>query len=59
MDWLTPDLVKAAIAALGTSGAIYGGIRADLRGMAARITAAQKAADHAHDRLDRHLEGHT
>lgn len=58
MEWLTPDMLKAVMTALISGGGLYAGIRADLRGMAARITAAQKAAEHAHDRIDRHLEGH-
>lgn len=58
MDWLTPDMVKAIIAGVCTGSGLYAGIRADLRGMAARITAAHEAANHANDRIDRHLEGH-
>lgn len=58
MDWLTPDMLKAVLTALISGGGLYAGIRADLRGMAVRITVAQKAAEHAHARLDRHLEGH-
>ncbi len=58
MDWLSPDVIKAVVGALATAGGIYGGIRADLARMAARVAAAHDLARAAHDRLDRHLEGH-
>lgn len=39
--------------------AIWGGIRADIRGMHMRIEHAEKAATEAHNRIDRLLErGH-
>jgi len=36
--------------------AIYGGIRADIKAMHTRIEDAKKAADEAHNRIDRMLE---
>lgn len=51
MEWLSPDTLKAVLAIIGASTAAYGGIRADLR-------AVRERAESAHDRLDRHLEGH-
>lgn len=51
MEWMTPDMLKLLVGAVATASGIYGGIRADLR----------KAIDlgkSAHERLDRHLEGH-
>lgn len=39
-----------------TAGAIYGGIRAEIRGAHAKAEEAKKSADEAHLRLDRHLE---
>jgi len=46
--WIVGQLVSAA--------AIYGGIRADIKSMHARIDALQKLACDAHSRLDNHLE---
>lgn len=42
--------------ALLAAGAVYGGIRADLRGMHERIKLAEESAKAAHERLDNHLE---
>jgi outer membrane murein-binding lipoprotein Lpp len=39
-----------------TAGAIYGGIRADMRNMKDGIKAAQESAGKAHTRLDNHLD---
>lgn len=50
------DLWQIALA-LVTAGAIYGGIRADLRGMHERVAAAQDAAARAHDRIDECIRG--
>ncbi|KAI3589327.1 hypothetical protein D9X30_4910 [Cupriavidus sp. U2] len=58
MDWLSPDLIKAALGAIATAAGIWGGIRADLARLTARVGAAHDLARAAHDRLDRHLEGH-
>lgn len=38
------------------AGAIYGGIRADLKAMHSRIEEATAAVGRAHERMDRHVE---
>lgn len=52
----TPDLVWQIMLAVLSAGAVYGGIRADLRGMHERIKAAHDAALEAHRRLDIHID---
>lgn len=52
---MTPELIYQLLAGLFLAGAVYGGIRADLRAMHQQIIAAEKSADKAHDRLDNHL----
>lgn len=44
------------VMALVSGGAVYGGIRADLKAMHERIKAAQDAASEAHRRLDAHID---
>jgi hypothetical protein len=44
------------IGQLVTAAAIWGGIRADIRGMRDHIIRVEKSADKAHSRLDRFLE---
>lgn len=51
MEFVTFDAVKYLGTALLSAGAVYGGIRADLRAMRASI-------ERAHDRIDRHMQGH-
>jgi hypothetical protein len=46
--WIAGQLVAGA--------AIWGGIRADIRSMHARIEDAKRAVDEAHSRIDRILE---
>lgn len=53
---LTPELLWQAGLSLAACGAVYGGIRADLRTMHAAIQSVKEDADEAHRRLDRHLE---
>lgn len=53
---VTPDLYWQIGVTLVTGGAIYGGIRADLKAMHERITSAQSSADKAHERLDNHID---
>lgn len=52
---MNPDLLQIVYALVG-AGAVYGGIRADLRSMHERIKEAQETAKQAHARLDIHLE---
>jgi len=46
IDWST------IVTSLVTAGAVYGGIRADLRNMKERITLAEKSVSRAHERID-------
>ena len=49
--WVAGQLIAGA--------AIWGGIRADIRGMHIRLEHAEKSAEEAHNRIDRMLErGH-
>ncbi len=53
MDWkLLVELVGIVLGA----GAIYGGIRTDLKAMHERIELNASAVGRAHDRIDRHVE---
>lgn len=56
MGTLPPEFLWQIVLALVTGGAIYGGIRADIRSIHSKIDGAQDDADEAHRRLDRHLE---
>ena len=51
-----PDLMLQIVIALLSAGAVYGGIRADLRAMHERTKAAHDAAIEAHRRLDIHID---
>lgn len=44
------------VATIAAAGAIYGGIRADLKAMHERITLAAHSVSRAHERMDRHVE---
>lgn len=48
ITWIVGQIVVAA--------AIWGAIRADIRGMHQRLDDLKEAVDHAHARLDNHLE---
>lgn len=50
------DYLPQIVPMLVTAGAIYGGIRADMRGLREGVKKAQDSADKAHTRLDSHLE---
>jgi outer membrane murein-binding lipoprotein Lpp len=52
------DLIIQSLIALASAGAVYGGIRADLKAHAEGIKAAAEAAKAAHHRIDNHLEKH-
>lgn len=52
---MTPEFIYQIGAALLLAGAVYGGIRADIKAMHERITAAAEAAREAHRRIDQHL----
>lgn len=53
---MSTDLVYQVLMAVGTGGAIYGGIRADLRAMREQIAQASQSAAKAHERLDNHID---
>jgi hypothetical protein len=46
---------QIAVAIIG-AGAVYGGIRADIKNIHERISDTSKSAGRAHDRIDRHVE---
>lgn len=51
LDWI-PQVVTALV----SSGAIYAGIRADLRGLSDRVTRNEKSTERAHKRIDQHID---
>lgn len=53
---MTPDLIAQGVYALIAAGAVYGGIRADIKAMHERIQNAQESANEAHRRLDSFIE---
>jgi outer membrane murein-binding lipoprotein Lpp len=50
------DFVWQVVATVAAAGAIYGGIRADLKAMHERVAMAAESAARAHERMDRHVE---
>lgn len=53
---MTIDIIREILVPLFLAGAVYGGIRADLRAIHARVNHLEQALVRAHDRLDEHLE---
>ncbi len=54
---MTPtEWITFFVGQLITAAAIWGGIRADIRGIKERIGLVEASTDKAHARLDRHLE---
>lgn len=53
---ITPEFILQLIIAVGSAFGVYGAIRSDLAAALIRAEQAQKDADAAHDRLDRHIE---
>lgn len=51
------ELLFQLLAAFITGGAVYGGIRADLRSIHSGLSDVKEDTAEAHRRLDRHLEG--
>lgn len=56
LPWMTPELAAQIIGYAMLAGAIYGGIKADLRAMHQQVQAALHSAARAHERIDNHLE---
>lgn len=56
MEAVTPSLLIQAAGYVLLAGAIYGGIKADLRNLHHQVEAALKSATRAHERIDTHLE---
>ncbi len=50
------DLLQIVMTLIG-AGAVYGGIRADLRNIQESVKHAREAADSAHRRIDDHIAG--
>jgi hypothetical protein len=55
MTFSTELVIQFAAMLIG-AGAVYGGIRADIRAMHERIDAVRNLADMAHQRITDHLE---
>lgn len=53
---MTPEFILQIIVAVAAGFGVYGAIRSDLTAAKIRAENAQKAADEAHQRLDRHIE---
>lgn len=53
MDWLLQ-----IVGSLFLAGAVYGGIRADIKALHAGVAEAKAAAMRAHERIDNHLDNH-
>lgn len=52
---MTPELTEF-LKLVFIGGAVYGGIRADLRSLHEQVATALKSASRAHERIDTHLE---
>ena len=48
-------LLQLVVLVLG-AGAVYGGIRSDLKATRERADEAKRSADRAHDRINEHIE---
>lgn len=55
MPTLSPEVIQV-LSFLVAAGAIYGGIRADLKSIVARLGANEQAIEAARVRMDNHLE---
>jgi len=56
MPPLPPELMYQILSFLVAAGAIYGGIRADLKGIHSRLGANEQAIEAARVRMDNHIE---
>lgn len=53
---MTLEFLMNVVALIAGAGAVYGGIRADIKAMHERITGAQAEAERANRRIDQHLD---
>jgi len=56
---LSPEIINQVLTAVATGGAVYGGIRADIRALREKADRAQNTADTAHKRLDSFIDRRT
>lgn len=56
MPHLPPELLYQILCFLAAAGAIYGGIRADLKNILSRLGAAEQAIEAGRVRMDNHIE---
>lgn len=52
----TPEFIAQMVLMVSTVGALYGGIRADLRTMHERIRANETSIEAARERMDKHID---
>jgi len=55
---ITIELLQFLVLPMLGAAATWGAIRTDIKHLVHRTTAAENRADHAHQRLDQHLEKH-
>lgn len=51
-SFLSPTFILQLVIAIGSAGAVYGAIRADLRNLRERIGANEATSKEAHGRID-------
>ncbi len=56
MSWLTPEFFVQLVVMLAGAGAVYGGIRADIRNLHTLTDRNARATARAHERIDALLE---
>lgn len=56
MESVNPDMLMQLVYSVLGAGAVYGGIRADIKAMHERIKGAEESVGQAHRRIDAHLE---
>lgn len=52
----SPDFIKSLMASAFFAGAVYAGIRADIKALHEKAETAVRSATRAHARIDSHLE---
>lgn len=56
MPTFSPEFLVQLLVMLASGGAIYGGIRSDLKAMHERIRANENSIEEARKRMDNHLD---